>query len=399
MHKQFNPHSQLLRIGPKRSVRRDTYDTKASESKKKRDGQRRRNIPLNRIPDSVQRTELNKFLNDDDWRSLRSTDRENYEKFKFDYERRYIAYIEFIHETHFASVAQNGPFPGSHNIDRVDYFNGKRALQQALMAQKIDNHKLTLQDFDTLNIRYPETFGTIMNATRLKSDLIIPDVLPEWLSRLSNMEYIDLSDATNLTNLPESIGLLTNLKVLVLNRTNIIRLPESIGDCKSLEVLDLSQIPNITTLPRSFVKLHNSLKKLLLPIKPLVIDMFIWLNPKKWHEDNDRVGNRFQIALPLALRDFKKLFFVSFGRTFSSLETFGERDEDTEQEIVKTGFGDDKFPLTVGFFNIDSFLPEDRESGRQIKDVALLFQDLERFLVPSIRIYDQPDDFMIDELD
>ena len=79
--------------------------------------------------------------------------------------------------------------------------------------------------------------------------------LPESIGRLTNLTDLDLSDS-NLTELPESIGKLTNLTWLNLSCNNLIKLPESIGKLTNLTWLDLIG-NNLTKLPESIGKLTN----------------------------------------------------------------------------------------------------------------------------------------------
>ena len=77
--------------------------------------------------------------------------------------------------------------------------------------------------------------------------------LPESIWRLSNLKILYL-DNNNLTELPESIGSLSNLKELYLYYNNLTSLPESIGKLSKLQVLYL-QYNNLTILPESIATL------------------------------------------------------------------------------------------------------------------------------------------------
>ena len=74
-------------------------------------------------------------------------------------------------------------------------------------------------------------------------------VLPETLGKLTNLRIIWLINC-NLKKLPESIGNLTSLELLVLSNNNLISLPESIGNLRKLERLEL-QGNKIVQLPES----------------------------------------------------------------------------------------------------------------------------------------------------
>jgi len=59
--------------------------------------------------------------------------------------------------------------------------------------------------------------------------------LPENLVKLINLKYLDLS-GNRLTSLPESIGNLTKLTSLNLTNNKLTSLPENIGKLKNLRV-------------------------------------------------------------------------------------------------------------------------------------------------------------------
>lgn len=60
-----------------------------------------------------------------------------------------------------------------------------------------------------------------------------------------------------LAKLPENIGHLENLELMVLRNTNLKGLPESFGNLKKLKYLDLSHSPSLQKLPNSFANLKN----------------------------------------------------------------------------------------------------------------------------------------------
>jgi internalin A len=60
--------------------------------------------------------------------------------------------------------------------------------------------------------------------------------LPQSIGNLTNLTTLSLSD-NQLTKLPESIGNLTNLEILYLDYNQLTELPESIGNLTNLEQL------------------------------------------------------------------------------------------------------------------------------------------------------------------
>ncbi|GLJ20265.1 hypothetical protein SUGI_0368020 [Cryptomeria japonica] len=93
-------------------------------------------------------------------------------------------------------------------------------------------------------------------------------MLPD-LANHTSLIQLELCGCKELTALPESIGLLTELKYLDLsNCCNISQLPDTVSNLSSLEVLLLSDCRSIRKLPDSFEELRV-LKKLKLDGTPL----------------------------------------------------------------------------------------------------------------------------------
>ena len=95
----------------------------------------------------------------------------------------------------------------------------------------------------------------IDRATRLDLSFKQLTNLPESIGNLSNLTVLYLSD-NQLANLPESIGNLSNLTVLNLIENKITKLPESIGNLSNLSRLWLSN-NQLTSLPTNITKLTN----------------------------------------------------------------------------------------------------------------------------------------------
>ncbi|VEU37288.1 unnamed protein product, partial [Pseudo-nitzschia multistriata] len=86
--------------------------------------------------------------------------------------------------------------------------------------------------------RLPDQIGSLKNL----KILIIPNSditkLPSQIGDLTSLESLDLS-GTTITELPTEIGYLTSLESLDLSYSDITKLPSQIGDLTSLESLDL----------------------------------------------------------------------------------------------------------------------------------------------------------------
>ncbi|WVZ59887.1 hypothetical protein U9M48_009976 [Paspalum notatum var. saurae] len=83
--------------------------------------------------------------------------------------------------------------------------------------------------------------------------------LPETIGSLINLRYLNMSSCYRLARLPEAIGSLINLRYLNMSSCyRLVQLPEAIGSLINLEHLNMSGC-NIKELPESFKKLQNLL--------------------------------------------------------------------------------------------------------------------------------------------
>ncbi|XP_015169954.1 TMV resistance protein N-like isoform X1 [Solanum tuberosum] len=119
---------------------------------------------------------------------------------------------------------------------------------------------LNLSDCKRLT-QLPEDIGCLSSLTKLKLNGNNFEHLPRSISQLDALEYLDLSDCKRLTQLPEDIGCLSSLTKLKLNRNNFEHLPQSISKLGALEYLNLSDCKRLTQLPEDIGCL-SSLKKL-----------------------------------------------------------------------------------------------------------------------------------------
>ncbi len=82
--------------------------------------------------------------------------------------------------------------------------------------------------------------------------------LPESIGQLIELEILLLSN-NQLATLPVSIGKLRNLRILELSDNNLASLPEVLGELKSLHTMNLAK-NHLKSLPKSIVKLSNLTK-------------------------------------------------------------------------------------------------------------------------------------------
>ena len=118
--------------------------------------------------------------------------------------------------------------------------------------------ELDLSERDDISM-LPESIGLLSNLQKLYlTGCNNLTMLPESIGRLQNLQKLDLGYCINLETLPESIGSLSNLQDLYLTGCdNLTTLPESIGLLQNLQGLYLSGCKNLETLPENIGQLQN----------------------------------------------------------------------------------------------------------------------------------------------
>ncbi|KAH0745204.1 hypothetical protein KY285_006861 [Solanum tuberosum] len=107
---------------------------------------------------------------------------------------------------------------------------------------------LNLSDCKRLT-QLPEDIGCLSSLKKLNLKGNNFEHLPQSISKLGALKYLDLSDCKRLTQLPEDIGCLSSLEELYLKENNFEHLPCSIYKLGALEYLDLSDCKRLTQLP------------------------------------------------------------------------------------------------------------------------------------------------------
>lgn len=132
--------------------------------------------------------------------------------------------------------------------------------KQKLLASK----SITIQGNDEFT-QIPASLGLLTNLTSLSICGRGLLTLPDSIGKLTNLTSLSLVNCDSLRALPEWIGNLTKLTELSLfNCESICSLPDGIGKLKELNLLDLNYCKSLTSLPNSICELAN-LRDLYLP--------------------------------------------------------------------------------------------------------------------------------------
>ncbi|KAL6590966.1 hypothetical protein ACP70R_050148 [Stipagrostis hirtigluma subsp. patula] len=113
---------------------------------------------------------------------------------------------------------------------------------------------LRILDFsECSSILLPASIGQLRQLRCLIAPRTQNERLPECITELSKLQYLNLKGSSQISALPESVGKLGCLMYLDLSDCSCLsKLPESFGDLKSLVHLDTSCCSEITELPGSF---------------------------------------------------------------------------------------------------------------------------------------------------
>lgn len=95
----------------------------------------------------------------------------------------------------------------------------------------------------------PESLGLLTQLLALNASNNQLTALPESLGQLTQLQMLDLA-SNQLTALPESLGLLTQLQTLNLFNNHLPALPKSLGQLTKLQTLELAG-NQLTALPES----------------------------------------------------------------------------------------------------------------------------------------------------
>ncbi|WVZ50162.1 hypothetical protein U9M48_001443 [Paspalum notatum var. saurae] len=116
----------------------------------------------------------------------------------------------------------------------------------------------TLDFSETSGIFLPDSIGQLKQLRCLIAPKMQNESLPEFITELAKLQYLNINESSQISALPESIYKLGCLEYLGLSGcSGMSKLPESFGDIKCMVHLDMSGCTGISALPGSFGKLAN----------------------------------------------------------------------------------------------------------------------------------------------
>ncbi|RCV38616.1 hypothetical protein SETIT_8G157100v2 [Setaria italica] len=118
---------------------------------------------------------------------------------------------------------------------------------------------LRILDFSGCSsILLPASIGQLKQLKYLTAPRMQNEVLPEFMTELSKLQYLNLDGSAHISGLSESMGKLSCLRYLGLSGcSGISKLPGSFGDLKCIMHLDMSGCSGIRELPNSLANLTN----------------------------------------------------------------------------------------------------------------------------------------------
>ena len=146
------------------------------------------------------------------------------------------------------TMAKNEAYRRAEQLIEEALRSGAKGLNLSVRSEAEDSAKLT---------ELPESLGQLSQLQTLSLSGNQLTTLPESLGQLSQLQTLSLS-RNQLTTLQESLGQLSKLQALYLWNNQLTILPESLGQLSKLQSLDLDN-NRLTTLPESLGQLSQLL--------------------------------------------------------------------------------------------------------------------------------------------
>ncbi len=194
------------------------------------------------------------------------------------------------------------------------YLEAEQKIQEALQSGAT---KLNLSNMKLTEL--PDSLGQLTQLTNLNLSNNQLTTLPDLLGQLTQLTNLNLSD-NQLTTLPDSLGQLTQLQQVLLGNNQISALPEALGNLKKLKRVyiysnKLNTLPNwignlqsLTDLSiggNQISDLPNTLAKL-----SSLESLFLGINTNTFEKEKGVAdGNPF-VELPLVIKQIRSLKLI-----------------------------------------------------------------------------------------
>ncbi|BAT82755.1 hypothetical protein LR48_Vigan07g287000 [Vigna angularis] len=171
--------------------------------------------------------------------------------------------------------------------------------------------------------------GSLVNLTLLESfnasGFVLNGSIPEWLGEsMKVLDVLDLRLCSIMGSIPNSIGELSRLKVLVLSGNFLTgKMPTTFGNLTRLTVLDLSNNSLSGYMPASVTQLGN-LTRLDLSNNYLSGSVPLKLGALSSLQNLNLSGNSFSGSVPSQLGNLSELVEVDLSKNFLSGSFFGD---------------------------------------------------------------------------
>ncbi|OJJ13929.1 hypothetical protein BKI52_45005 [marine bacterium AO1-C] len=152
-------------------------------------------------------------------------------------------------------IAKGLGIPKELHTDLTDsFFKMMVCLEEEVLGPLKSLKKLELFALDQLK-SLPESVGQLSQLKMLNLCANALESIPESIGKLQQLQYFNL-DSNQLKSLPHNIGKLTQLEWLELGQNKLEKLPKSIGQLQNLRYLNLSH-NQLKDLPVALSKLEN----------------------------------------------------------------------------------------------------------------------------------------------
>lgn len=134
-------------------------------------------------------------------------------------------------------------------------FKAQTNINSMTELAKADPEQVLTIELEHVKI-FPKEIFACKNLKHLSISTSELKVIPNEIFQLRNLESLSFTHCPHITCIPDSIGLLTNLKTISFLMTHVTKLPESIGRLSELEFINLGYC-RVKEFPASFYQLKK----------------------------------------------------------------------------------------------------------------------------------------------